>query len=114
MAFSLTPGNVADITAAPALLSAMPAPRRLIADKGYDANSLRWTLSSDHTEAVIPSTRSRKAPIPFDAVAYRERNRIERAFCSLKDWRRVATRYDKLARNFLSAVAIAAAILWWA
>ena len=113
-AVSLTPGNVADISAAPALLAATPAPRRLIADKGYDANSLRKTLRKVRTEAVIPSTRSRKTPIPYDAIAYRERNRIERAFCSLKDWRRVATRYDKLARNFLSAVAIAAAIIWWA
>lgn len=91
----------------------MPAPRRLIADKGYDANSLRKTLRKARTEAVIPSTRSRNAPIPYDEAAYRERNRIERAFRSLKDWRRVATRYDKLARNFLSAVAIAAAVIWW-
>ena len=91
----------------------MPAPRRLIADKGYDANSLRRKLAAVRTEAVIPSTRSRKEPIPHDVVACRERNRIERAFCSLKDWRRIATRYDKLARNFLSAVAIASAIPWW-
>lgn len=95
------------------LLAAMPAPRRLIADKGYDVNSLRETLAKFRTEAVIPSTRSRRKPIPYDMVAYRQRNRIERAFCSLKDWRRLATRYDKLARNFLSAVAIAAVILWW-
>jgi transposase len=112
-AFSLTPGNVADISAAPALLAAIPAPRRLIADKGYDANSLRRMLAQFRTEAVIPSTRSRRRPIPYDMIAYRERNRIERAFCSLKDWRRLATRYDKLARNFLSAVALAAVILWW-
>ena len=91
----------------------MPAPRRLIADKGYDANSLRRMLAQFRTEAVIPSTRSRRKPIPYDRVAYRERNRIERAFCSLKDWRRLATRYDKLARNFLSAVALAAVTLWW-
>ena len=90
----------------------MPAPRRLIADRGYDANSLRRTLAELRTEAVIPSTRSRKKPIPYDAVVYRQRNRIERAFCSLKDWRRIATRYDKLARNFLSAVAIPSVILW--
>lgn len=91
----------------------MPAPRRLIADKGYDANSLRHALAEGRTEAVIPSTRSRKRPIPHDARAYRERNRIERAFCALKDWRRVATRYDKLGRNFAAAVAIAAIIIWW-
>jgi transposase len=91
----------------------MPPPRRLIADKGYDANHLRAALAQQQTEAVIPSTRSRKHPIPYDTNTCRERNRIERAFCSLKDFRRIATRYDKLARNFLSAVAIAAAILWW-
>ncbi len=91
----------------------MPAPRRLIADKGCDANSLRGMLAQFRTEAVIPSTRSRRKPIPYDMAAYRERNRIERAFCALKDWRRLATRYDRLARNFLSAVALAAVILWW-
>ena len=62
---------------------------------------------------MIPSTASRKRAIPYDVAAYRDRNMIERAFCSLKDYRRIATRYDKLARNFLSAVAIAAIILWW-
>lgn len=63
-AFSLTRGNVADISAAPALLAATPAPKRLIADKGYDANSLRKMLAELQAEAVIPSTRSRKQPIP--------------------------------------------------
>jgi len=113
VALLLTPGNIADISAAPGLLAAMPPAQRLIADKGYDANSLRGTLGAQGTEAVIPSTASRKRAIPYDAVAYRDRNMIERAFCSLKDYRRIATRYDKLARNFLSAVAIAAVILWW-
>ncbi len=91
----------------------MPAPSRLIADKGYDANHLRGFLADGDVEAVIPSTRSRKRALPYDAIAYRERNKIERAFCRLKDWRRIATRYDKPARNFLSAVAIATAIIWW-
>lgn len=113
MALLLTPGNIADISAAPGLLAAMPPPRRLIADKGYDANSLRGALARQGTEAVIPSTASRKRAIPHDAAAYRDRNMIERAFCSLKDYRRIATRYDKLARNFLSTIAIAAIILWW-
>ena len=100
-------------TEAPALLDKCPAPTRLLADKGYDANSLRSRLAATKTEAVIPSTRSRKAPIPYDAEAYRNRNLIERAFCRLKDWRRIATRYDRLAINFASAVAIAAIIIWW-
>lgn len=113
MAFTLGPGNEADICAATALIDKCPAPRRLIADRGYDANSLRRRLAAAQTEAVIPSTRSRKAPIPYDANTYRQRNLIERAFCRLKDWRRIATRYDKLANNFASAVAIAAIVIWW-
>ena len=59
----------ADISAAPALLDKMPPPTRLLADKGYDANSLRERLAASKTKAVIPSTRSRKTPIPYDAVA---------------------------------------------
>lgn len=112
-AIILSPGNHADITKAPALLDRCPAPARLLADKGYDPGSLRSRLAASKTEAVIPATRSRKTPIPHDAVAYRERNKIERAFGRLKDWRRIATRYDKLALNFISAVQIAAIILWW-
>lgn len=113
VAFTLGPGNEADILAAPALLDKCPAPRRPLADRGYDANSLRRRLAWARTEAVIPATRSRKVPIPYDAEAYKARDLIERAFCRLKDWRRIATRYDKLASNFASAVAIAATIIWW-
>jgi putative transposase len=113
VAFTLSPGNHADISEAPALLDKCPAPTRLLADRGYDANSLRDRLAATKTVAVIPSTKSRKAPIPYDAEAYRDRNLIERAFCRLKDWRRIATRYDKLAINFASAVAIAAVVIWW-
>jgi putative transposase len=91
----------------------MPAPARLLAERGYDAGSLRTRLKASGTEAVIPSTRSGKIAIPYDATAYVGRNLIERAFCRLKDWRRVATRYDKLANNFASTVALAAIILWW-
>ena len=87
---------------------------RLIADKGYDANYFRELLEKRGTEAVIPSTAARKTPIPFDRFAYRERNLIERMFGRLKDFRRIATRYDKLARNFLAAIALAPTIVWWA
>ena len=75
--------------------------RCLIADKGYDANALRKRL---HAEEV---------PIDYDKVRYKGRWRIEAAFCRLKDFRRVATRYDKLARNFLSAVALATLVAFW-
>ena len=113
VAFTLSPGNHADISEAPALLDKCPAPARLLADKGYDADSLRERLAAAKTVAIIPSTRSRKAAIPHDTEAYRNRNLIERAFCRLKDWRRIATRYDKLSINFASAVAIAAIVIWW-
>ena len=114
VAFTLSPGNHADISEARELLDKYPAPSRLLAVNGDDANSLRDRLLATETKAVTPSTRSRKAPIPNDAQAYKDRNRIERAFCRLKDWRRIATRYDKLAINFASAVGIAAVGIWWA
>lgn len=84
-----------------------------MADGGYDSNGLRRFLIDRGSEPVIPNNPTRKNVHPFDPVAYRARNVIERAFCRLKDWRRLATRYDKLAANFASAVAIAAIVIWW-
>lgn len=62
---------------------------------------------------MIPNNPTRKRKHPFDRTAYRLRNAIERTFCRLKDWRRVATRYDKLAANFLAAVVIASIVTYW-
>jgi len=109
----LTPGNINDITVAATLLDLAGPIRRLIADRGYDANHLRLLLAERQAEAVIPSTTSRTKPIPYDTLVYRQRNRIERMWCRLKDWRRIATRYDKLARNYLSGAYLAAALISW-
>jgi len=109
----LTAGNINDISIARALLKAAGPVRRLIADRGYDANHLRQFLAEQQAEAVIPSTKSRRTPIPYDVIAYKDRNRIERMWCRIKDWRRVATRYDKLARNYLSGAYLAAALTGW-
>lgn len=109
----LTPGNVSDIRIANELIEAAGPVRRLIADRGYDANHLRCALRAGGAIPVIPGRRSRKRPIRHDARRYRDRWRIEAAFCHLKDFRRVATRYDKLALNFLSAVVLAAIIAFW-
>ena len=98
---------------APALLSAAGPVNRLLADKAYDTNRLRDLLAQQGTAAVIPSIARRKPLIPYDRQAYRQRNLIERMFARLKDSRRIATRYDKLARNFLAGILIAAAITWW-
>jgi|TARA_B100000809_G_C14987526_1_gene476789 transposase len=86
---------------------------RLLADMAYDADWLRALLAEQRAEAVIPSNPRRKKRIPYDSVAYRQRNLIERMFGRLKDFRRIATRYDKLARNFLSATLIAVIVIWW-
>jgi len=98
---------------APALIQNAAPIDTLIADKAYDTNSLRALLAAQEIEAVIPSIRRRKPLIPHDVRAYRERNLIERMFGRLKDFRRVATRYDKLARNFLATALLAAVIIWW-
>ena len=70
-------------------------------------------LAERGAEAVIPSNPTRKHPHTYDAEVYKARNLIERMFCRLKDFRRIATRYDKLARNFLAGILIVAAITWW-
>lgn len=85
-----------------------PCPKRLIADRAYDARSLRDWLAERDAEAVIPPNPTRKHPHTYDAAAHKARNLIERMFCRLKDFRRIATRYDKLARNFLAGILIAA------
>ncbi len=87
--------------------------RYLLADKGYDADRLRRSLRDAGTVPVIPGRLNRKRTIRYDKDRYRSRHLIENAFCRLKDFRRVGTRYDKLAANFLSAVAIATALAFW-
>lgn len=84
-----------------------------MADRAYDADHLRRRLARQRAEAVIPSTASRRRPIPYDKRVYRARNRIERMWCRIKDWRRIATRYDKLARNYLSGAYLAAILACW-
>ncbi len=86
----------------------------VIVDMGYDANSFRQLLEERKTEAVIPSTPSRKQPLLLDHEIYRRRNLIERLLCRLKNWRRVATRYDRLARNYLASLALISIVTEWA
>ncbi|KNY23846.1 transposase [Methylobacterium sp. ARG-1] len=110
----LTPGNASDVTTAPAVLAEAPGwIRRLAADKGYDADWLRADLRAQGITSVIPGQRGRKRGIRHDKRRYHERWRIEATFNRLKDVRRVATCYDKLARNYASAVALAAVIAFW-
>ena len=109
--FILTGGQVHDIVVAPALLDGFEG-GAVIADKAYDSNGLRQRIADARMLAVIPSSRSRKAPIPHDKVLYTTRNRIERCFNKLKHFRRLATRYDRRAIYFLSFIQLASAMIW--
>ena len=113
IAIEATPGHLGDVRVATALISGVPAGGRLAADTTYDSDGLRRFLLQRGTVPVIPNNPTRKRHHPFDETAYRQRNLIERMSCRLKDWRRIATRYDKLAANFAAAVMIAAVIIWW-
>lgn len=102
-----------DIQGARALLALAPTPACLIGHKAYDANDVRNFLASQGSQAVIPPMPQRRDPPPFDPITYQARNIIERAFNRLKDWRAIATRYDKKASNFLAGVCLAAALIYW-
>jgi len=109
----LTPGNVHDCKVARLCLDAMPPSTELLADKGYDSKDLRDWLEQRGTQAVIPSRSNRRTPYAYDKTIYRQRNIIERMFCRLKDFRRIATRFDRNVKNFLSAICLSAAVIWW-
>ena len=109
----MTPGNTSDVKGADLLIGETAGMKRVIADRGYDANRIRAVLRKQGTIPVIPGRRNPKRPIQYDERRYKDRWRVEAMFCRLKDFRRIATRYDKLARNFLSALSLAAAIAFW-
>ncbi len=108
----LSQGQSSDKTVAPILLEGLKPGRDLIADRGYDARAIINLIESRGGRAHIPTCRDRKAQRSVDRALYRQRNLIERFFNKLKHFRRIATRYDKTARNFLAAVLLAASRLW--
>ena len=87
-------------------------PAALLADKGYDSDALVATLEARGITPVIPSKANRKIARKTDFALYRERNLVERFFCKIKQYRAIATRYDKLANTFLAAVALVCVLLW--
>jgi transposase len=104
---------MSDHRGAAMMLPALPAARELLADRGYDSNRFRAGLTTRGIMPCIPSTKSRKVALPYDTSLYRQRHRIENMFGRLKDWRRVATRYDRCAHTFFSAICIAATVTFW-
>lgn len=109
----LSGGEAHDCPPAPRLIRRTRAARKLLGDKAYDSAPLRRWLKGRGTRTVVPNKTNRKQPFSFDRNAYKQRHRIENAFCRLKDFRRIATRYDRLARNFLASICLVAAVVWW-
>ncbi|QLH40022.1 MAG: IS5 family transposase [Defluviicoccus sp.] len=109
----VTAGTVSDITMAEDLLAEVDTCRHILADKGYDSDTLRTVIRNKGATPVIPGRRCRKRKISFDKRRYKFRWMVEAVFCRLKDFRRVATRYDKLARNYASSLALATIVAYW-
>jgi len=107
----LTAGQRHDAPQALPLLGEL-APTYLIADRGYDSDPLVAVLAARGTHAVIPPRRKRRHPRAYDMVRYAQRHPVERLFSRLKQFRRVATRYDKLDAHLLAFVQLAATVIW--
>ena len=111
MRFSLTGGQKADVSQAIPLLTGLEA-GAVIADKGYESNRVLAFIRNQGAEAVIPPKSNRREPWEYNRELYRQRNLIERAFNKLKQWRRIATRYDRRSNYFLSALYLVSSVIW--
>jgi len=113
IALLLTGGGAHDYPLAKRLIKRTKPAKHLLGDKAYDGDELRGELNDRGTKPVIPNKSNRNQPFAFNKRLYKLRWRIEAAFNRLKDFRRIATRYDRLARNYLASVCLAAALIWW-
>ncbi len=111
--FFMTAGQISDYTGARALVDRLPAANWLLGDRGYDVDWFREVIVNKGIRPCIPGRKSRDKPIKYDKRRYKRRNRIEIMFGRLKDWRRISTRYDRCPKVFLSAIALAATVLFW-
>lgn len=109
--WTLTAGQTHDVTQALTLLEGIRT-ESVAADKAYDADALIEHIQQSGAQAVIPPKQNRKQPRAYDTYQYRHRHLVERFFCRMKHFRRVATRYDKLASRFSAFVAIVACFIW--
>jgi len=108
----LSAGQAYDGHAALEMLTALPARSKLLADRAYDSNAIRALIKAQGAKAVIPSMPQRNPKINHDRDAYRDRNRVERFFNKLKNFRAIATRYDKRDDNFLASIHLASIRIW--
>ncbi len=110
--FVLTPGQASDKTTFPLLIEGLRLAQDVVADRGFFARTIIERIEAEGTKAHIPSQSNLRVRRVVDRDIYRQRNLVERFFSKLKHFRRVATRYDKLARNFFAAVLLASTRLW--
>ena len=111
--FFMSAGQVSDYTGAAALLSSLPQAGWMLADRGYDADWFREALKDKGIRVCIPGRKNRKKAVKYDKRRYKRRNRIEIMFGRLKDWRRVANRYDRCPETFFSAILLTATVIFW-
>jgi transposase len=111
----LTEGQTSDHIGAKILYPVLPdnAEATLIADKGYDSDEYRAALRAKGISACIPPRQGRTAPATYSKTHYKQRHKIENMFGRLKDWRRIATRYDRRSDIFMAAITLAAIVIWW-
>ena len=95
------------------MIDALPKAKVLLGDKGYDADWFRRALTRRGIELCIPPRTNRKRPLAFDKTLNRQRHKIENMFGRLKDWRRIHTRSGRCAHTFMSAIALAATVIFW-
>jgi len=109
----LTPGQMSDHKGAALLLPQLPRARSLTGDKGYDSDAFRKALIERGIEPCIPPKKNRRQPQTYDEALYKKRHKIENSFAWIKDWRRIATRYDRCAHTFFSSICIAASFIFY-
>ena len=109
----LTEGQMSDHKGAALLFDALPRAKELLGDKGYDSDWFRAALTARGITPCIPPRSNRKIQYHYDKAIYKKRHMVENLFAKLKDWRRIHTRYDRCAHTFMSAICIAATVIFW-
>lgn len=110
---ALMAGQVSDHIGAKIIYPALPSSKTLIGDKGYDSDEFRNALKAKGITPCIPPRKGRNFPAGYNKTIYKQRHKVENMFGRLKDWRRVATRYDRCADTFFAAITIAATVIFW-
>ena len=113
MILLLSEGQMSDYKGAALVLDALPKAKELLADRGYDADWFRAALIRKGITPCIPPKKNRKIQIAYDRELYKQRHKVENMFGRLKDWRRIAMRYDRCAHTFFSAICIAATVIFY-